>query len=198
MVPQINIARTTAIVSSSPKTVSLSCTSSEDKLANGDRKPNHSTRLPLSPNNTAPDPDFGSKLASVKKNKMFSEYSNQWDAAVPKTGAPVPTGQAPRTNWTSNWWKRWKHCSGSRAWHWWRIWSSSSRSYWSSYSNVLEIKTPADALELTTLRTEAEALINGVQEISSQVEQKGPESEAEARTLKTMLLSLPFLVLLGQ
>lgn len=62
----------------------------------------------------------------------------------------------------------------------------------------MEIKTPADALELTTLRTEAEALINGVQEISSQVEQKGPESEAEARTLKTMLLSLPFLVLLGQ
>ena len=71
MVPQINIARTTAIVSSSPKTVSLSCTSSEDKLANGDKKPNHSTRLPLSPNNTAPwpDPDFGSKLASVKKIK---------------------------------------------------------------------------------------------------------------------------------
>jgi len=61
----------------------------------------------------------------------------------------------------------------------------------SSFNLLLEIKTPAaDALELTTLRTEAEALINGVQEISSQVEQKGPENEAEARTLKIMLLSL--------
>ena len=56
---------------------------------------------------------------------------------------------------------------------------------------ILAIKTPAaDALEVPTLRTEAEALINGVQEISSEMEQKGPEKEGEAKTLKAMLLSL--------
>lgn len=55
----------------------------------------------------------------------------------------------------------------------------------------MEIKTPAaDALELTTLRAEADALISGIQEISSEAENKGPEHETEARTLKTMLLSL--------
>ena len=58
--------------------------------------------------------------------------------------------------------------------------------HWLDYRDWWGIR----ALELTTLRAEADALISGVQEIASEVEKKGPENEMESRTRKAMLLSL--------
>ena len=72
--PDSNMERTTAMVSNSPITVSLSFTSKDDKLASGDKKPNHSITDTPSSNKTALRPESldGSKLASVNVLKIGS------------------------------------------------------------------------------------------------------------------------------